>query len=181
MNNIIILIIGILGISIWLYYSKYLNLDENKPNILQIENEKLKSKLKYLQHYKDNVSRTFKILENDLESIKNDISPNITQNNSNINSSGNPNTFQRQDIVPQEIQIHEINYPDLRNKEIIDVRNEEFVNVRDEEFVNVRNKEIIDVRNEEIIDVRDEVRDEEIVNAHEIKGLDEKSFYKFII
>jgi hypothetical protein len=49
-------------------------------NNLKLENYDLKNKIKYLQSYKNDVSKTFKILDNDLMFIKENIKEQVKQN-----------------------------------------------------------------------------------------------------
>ena len=74
-----IIIICILSILLWFYFMKYSEHEikylpvmvKQKQVISQLRNEnlKLKSKLKYLQTYKNDVSKTFQILDNELVMI----------------------------------------------------------------------------------------------------------------
>ena len=71
-----LLILAILAIVIWFYHSKQSDshskvvelLSEN--NLLELENHKLKMRVKYLHNYKSDVSKTFQILDNELKIIK---------------------------------------------------------------------------------------------------------------
>jgi len=72
------LVIGILTVTLWFYYNESrLKMIEllSKNHILEVENQKLKTKVKYLHNYKTDVSKTFKILDNELKIIKNNIIP----------------------------------------------------------------------------------------------------------
>lgn len=83
-----IIIICIISILLWYYYIKSKEQDDKyipvmirqselmqENSVLKQENKKLKMKLKYLENYKQDVSKTFKILDNELglinEHIKN--------------------------------------------------------------------------------------------------------------
>ena len=78
-----LIIICILGILLWYYFMKtkefeYRNIQlyneiQNRTNYVR----KLKSKNKYLQTYKTDVSNTFKILNNELDSINEIIKPTL--------------------------------------------------------------------------------------------------------
>ena len=78
-----IIIISILIILLWFYIyiyneheSKYLPVMVKQKHVisqLKDENSKMKSKLKYLQNYKNDVSKTFQILDNELVMINDKI------------------------------------------------------------------------------------------------------------
>lgn len=74
-----IIIICIVSILLWYYYIKSKEQDDkyipvmvrhselmHENNVLKQENKKLKLRLKYLENYKQDVSKTFKILDNEL-------------------------------------------------------------------------------------------------------------------
>ena len=74
-----IIIICIISILLWYYYIKSKEQDDKyipvmvrhselmqENSVLKQENKKLKMKLKYLENYKQDVSKTFKILDNEL-------------------------------------------------------------------------------------------------------------------
>ena len=71
----------------------------NENKLLKQENKKLKTKIKYLENYKADVSKTFKILDNELvlinDRIKNGSIPLIppTQNNSSFQTSITPSVL----------------------------------------------------------------------------------------
>ena len=78
-SSIIIIIISILVILLWFYFMKY---SEQESKFLPVmlkqkqvisklkdENVKMKSELKYLHNYKNDVSKTFQILDNELVMI----------------------------------------------------------------------------------------------------------------
>lgn len=85
MTSQYIAIITILSIIICFYFMKYKEqsvfIDENKK--LKKENKKIKLELKYLQQYKTDISKTFKILNTELNLISNHIK-NEQQPTSNI-------------------------------------------------------------------------------------------------
>ncbi len=74
-----IIIISILVILLWFYFmkyseqeSKYLSVMLKQKQViskLKVENVKMKSELKYLHNYKNDVSKTFQILDNELVMI----------------------------------------------------------------------------------------------------------------
>lgn len=89
-----VVIICILSILLWFYFMKHKEQEtklmpiiikqkdiilENK--YLRNENKKIKLKLKYLQQYKNDISKTFKILDNELhlitDHIKHDTDPSL--------------------------------------------------------------------------------------------------------
>ena len=79
-NNIItILLVG--GI-VWICYVKYQEYQYktlqllSKNHLLEIENQKMRAKIRYLQNYKTDVSKTFKILNNELSLIKENLPEN---------------------------------------------------------------------------------------------------------
>ena len=76
------IIIFVISIFLWYYYTQYKEKDNKyipmmirqselleENEVLKEENTKLKSKIKYLELYKNDVSKTFKILDNELEVI----------------------------------------------------------------------------------------------------------------
>lgn len=74
MDNVILTItIGIFCFLLFTYYKEY-KLMEVTKNDLEQKVRQLKGKVTYLQSYKDDVSRTFKILDNELMLIKDNIS-----------------------------------------------------------------------------------------------------------
>ena len=76
-------IICILFVLLFFYYNQYTELyTTNQKNIETLKH--LKSKVKYLQTYKNDISKTFKILNNELTYINEKISN--TQTNQNISS-----------------------------------------------------------------------------------------------
>jgi hypothetical protein len=74
-----LLVVGIVSIALVFYYFKYTESQVkivellSKNHLLDIENQKLKTKVKYLHNYKNDVSKTFKILDNELKIIKKNI------------------------------------------------------------------------------------------------------------
>jgi hypothetical protein len=114
MEHFILLIVSIC-VSVWFFY-KYkesqvkLKSFISKNLSLKLENNSMKSKMKYLETYKDDVSKTFKILDDELLLIKD----NLTQNN--VQSS--PQVVPRQSVqsIPrQSVQSHRVSLltPDL--------------------------------------------------------------------
>jgi predicted nuclease with TOPRIM domain len=100
LSTIICVIFGVVS---WYYFNKfmesereYLRLHKNYDE-LHIENRKMKSRIKDLQSYKNDVSKTFKILDNELVLINDHLKRNSQQNiqesqtnfpmNSSMNSS----------------------------------------------------------------------------------------------
>jgi len=83
-NNIITFLL--VGIIAWVCYVKYQEYQYktfqllSKNHLLEIENQKMKTKIRYLQNYKTDVSKTFKILNNELSLIK----ENLPENSVNI-------------------------------------------------------------------------------------------------
>ena len=77
MEHFLILIVSI-GISIWLFY-KYKESQIKLKSIisknisLKLENSSMKTKIKYLETYKTDVSKTFKILDDELLLIKDNL------------------------------------------------------------------------------------------------------------
>ena len=83
LSTIIYVIFGVVS---WYYFNKfmesereYLRLHKNYDE-LHIENRKMKSRIKDLQSYKNDVSKTFKILDNELVLINNHLKRNSQQN-----------------------------------------------------------------------------------------------------
>lgn len=75
-QNSLNLIIVVLGLVAWYYYNKFK--ESEKEYVLlhkqfAIENHKLKSRLKDLQTYRNDVSKTFRILDNELVLINDHI------------------------------------------------------------------------------------------------------------
>ena len=81
-----LIIICIVSILLWYYYTKSKEQDDkyipvmirqsellNENNLLKQDNKKLKTKIKYLENYKNDVSKTFKILDNELVLINDHI------------------------------------------------------------------------------------------------------------
>jgi hypothetical protein len=83
-NNIITILL--VGAIVWVCYVKYQEYQYktlqlmSKNHLLEIENQKMKTKIRYLQNYKTDVSKTFKILNNELSLIK----ENLPENSVNI-------------------------------------------------------------------------------------------------
>jgi hypothetical protein len=78
-EHIIIISVFIISILLWFYYIKSKDQDDkyvpvmirqseiiHENNLLKQESKKLKTRIKYLQKYKDDVSKTFRILDNEL-------------------------------------------------------------------------------------------------------------------
>lgn len=101
-------------ISILLYYFITSTNDHNIHSTLYNENillrretKKLKTKIKYLERYKNDVSKTFKILDNELCLINNNINEHIKNNNivvdnadaDNDNNNGNGNDNGNQNSI----------------------------------------------------------------------------------
>jgi hypothetical protein len=101
----VIIISCVISILLWFYFSgslRYLdNLEQEKYNfklhLLTLENEKLKSKIKDLEKYQTDVSKTFKILDNELISITNQLNGNV-QNTQDIPNTQNTQNVQRNSI-----------------------------------------------------------------------------------
>lgn len=106
-----LIIISIVTILLWYYYTKSKEQDDkyipvmirqsellNENNILKQENKKLKTKIKYLENYKNDVSKTFKILDNELVLINDHIKNQSTTLPNIQNPAPNPN-INRQDIT----------------------------------------------------------------------------------
>jgi hypothetical protein len=83
-NNIITILL--VGAIVWVCYVKYQEYQYktlqlmSKNHLLEIENQKMRTKIRYLQNYKTDVSKTFKILNNELSLIK----ENLPENSVNI-------------------------------------------------------------------------------------------------
>ena len=83
-----IVVICILSILLWYYYTKYNEYPLALYNLREINN-KLKTKIKYLENYKNDVSKTFKILDTELVLINEHINDN--KNNNLFETSVTPN------------------------------------------------------------------------------------------
>jgi len=88
-SNFSIFIILILLTTSWYYYSKYKEYEHNtlmlnhNINRMSIENVNYKARIKDLQKYKNDVSKTFKILDNELVHINNHVEKNNQMYSSN--------------------------------------------------------------------------------------------------
>ena len=91
-DHLIIILVFIISILLWFYYIKSKDQDDkyipvmirqsqliNENNILKRETKKLKSRIKYLEKYKEDVSKTFRILDNELVMITDHINKNTNQ------------------------------------------------------------------------------------------------------
>lgn len=67
------IILGVFCFVSFVYFKKYQEMANSKKE-LECKVRNLKTKVQYLQNYKDDVSRTFKILDNELMMIKDNIS-----------------------------------------------------------------------------------------------------------
>ncbi len=108
-----IIVICIISILLWYYYSKYKDHDDkyipvmvrqselmHENEVLKKENKKLKLRLKYLENYKNDVSKTFKILDNELGLINEHIKKRGWVPNNQEGEQVNPDMME--DSVPQE-------------------------------------------------------------------------------
>lgn len=102
-----IIIICIITILLWYYYTKskendnkYLPMMIRQSELIQEnsqlkqDNKKLKLRVKYLENYKNDVSKTFKILDNELLLINEHIKQNRQANTTTTTPQEEPNTFQ---------------------------------------------------------------------------------------
>lgn len=80
MNQVSIIVICVLSILLWYYYMKSNEYNPLILNKLRDNNLKLKTKIKHLENYKNDVSKTFKILDNELVLINEHIHDNKTEN-----------------------------------------------------------------------------------------------------
>lgn len=105
MENFILLIVSIC-VSVWLFY-KYKELQIKFKSVvsknlsLKLDNNSMKTKMKYLETYKDDVSKTFKILDDELLLIKDNLTsrsqpPSQTQQRLNNQTQNVP----RQSVIP---------------------------------------------------------------------------------
>lgn len=103
-----IIIISILVILLWFYFMKY---SEQEGKFLPVmlkqkqvisklkdENVKMKSELKYLHNYKNDVSKTFQILDNELVMINDKIKQADTISNDQVQTS-----TQTQPVIPRSL------------------------------------------------------------------------------
>lgn len=77
-------LIGVLCFVGYIYFTHYKEMERLK-NDLESKVKQLKTKVVYLQNYKDDVSRTFKILDNELMMIKDNISKQQPIDNGELN------------------------------------------------------------------------------------------------
>ncbi len=110
------LILIFLGFFTWYFYNKYLIYEKynhtinTKYNELVSENYQLNERIKELQAYRNDVSKTFQILDNELVLINDKI--NQQQNNNpdfhlNIPPTINNQVEESQDIQPNETDNHD--------------------------------------------------------------------------
>ena len=115
-EHLIIIVIFILSILLWFYYTKSKEQDDkyipvmvrqshliNENTLLKQESKKLKSQIRYLEKYKDDVSKTFRILDTELvlinEHIKKgqdpvtSLTPNVLNQLFNQTNNNNPHQF----------------------------------------------------------------------------------------
>jgi hypothetical protein len=111
MEHFILLIVSVC-ISVWFFY-KYkesqvkLKSFISKNLSLKLENNSMKSKMKYLETYKDDVSKTFKILDDELLLIKDNLTQQPRQQNTTRqNTQSVPQVIPRQNI--QSIPRHRV-------------------------------------------------------------------------
>ena len=92
--NFSLFIILILLLTSWYYFTKFRDLETNHYmlmhhiNKMNVENANYKARIKDLQKYKNDVSKTFKILDNELVHINNHVEKNnqmLSQNNTETN------------------------------------------------------------------------------------------------
>jgi hypothetical protein len=83
LSTIICVIFGVVS---WYYFNKFMESEREYSRLhksydeLHMENKKMKSRLKDLQSYKNDVSKTFKILDNELVLINDHLKRNSQQN-----------------------------------------------------------------------------------------------------
>jgi hypothetical protein len=83
LSTIICVIFGVVS---WYYFNKFMESEREYSRLhksydeLHIENKKMKSRVKDLQSYKNDVSKTFKILDNELVLINDHLKRNSQQN-----------------------------------------------------------------------------------------------------
>lgn len=106
-NSTIICVI--LGLMVFYYYNKfqdsekeYLSLHK-KFDQVYTENQKIKSRLKDLQYYKNDVSKTFKILDKELEQISDHINK---QNPALVENESLYQNQNREEIQMENVQAH---------------------------------------------------------------------------
>lgn len=87
-KQVVTVVICILSILLWYYYTKNSEYPLALYNLREINN-KLKTKIKYLESYKNDVSKTFKILDTELVLINEHINDN--KNNNLFETSVTPN------------------------------------------------------------------------------------------
>jgi hypothetical protein len=101
MEHFILLIVSIC-VAVWFFY-KYkesqvkLKSFISKNLSLKLENNSMKSKMKYLETYKDDVSKTFKILDDELLLIKDNLQQQPRQQNT---TRQNTQSVPRQSVIP---------------------------------------------------------------------------------
>lgn len=179
-NNLILIIIT--GFIAWYYFTKfkesekeYFRLHKYTSN-LSNENNRLKSRIKDLQAYKNDVSKTFKILDNELIMIndhlkKQNEKPEIQENDNqiqNIDSIANIN-LQTSLFQPgfENISIGRINrqLPPMNRVSILtpNILNSLFNNINQErQDSNLQNQNTIDTNIGESIENREVQNDEEL-------------------
>jgi hypothetical protein len=128
-SNFSLLIIIVLLTTSWYYYTKYKEYEkenhflQNNVNKTNMENSNYRTRIKDLQKYKNDVSKTFKILDTELTNINNHVEKSNTHHfqlaTNPINSSVNELTSQS---IPGRVNLLT---PDMLNN-LIDNMNQEF-------------------------------------------------------
>lgn len=161
-----IIIICILSILLWYYYTKcneQAGFEFVKFAKLINENKKLKTKVKYLEKYKTDVSKTFQILDNELVNINDHIKKNSQQQSQTETQTQTspPNPL---DTIFNRFLTGEMNFLD-RYRQSTNDTNDTTVNTEDiQNIQNIQNTQNIETTGS-VNDVLENIENESIPNG----------------